>query len=53
VQSKEEIFSFLDYIKTCPLRSVKRNRFFLIKKFYFLAGLKANKASAGTSLNKA
>lgn len=52
-KGRDELFSFVNYIKTCPLRSVKGNRFFLIKNYFFLVDLEAHKAPAGTILNKA
>ena len=53
VQSKNRLTPFLDYVKVCPLQSVKRKRLFLVKEYYRLVELKAHKALEGTVLNKA
>ena len=53
IQSKKDIFSFLDYTKLCTVMSIKNKRLFLIKQYYDLVSLKAHKASEGTILNKA
>lgn len=41
IQSYENIFIFLNYIKINPIYSHKRSRFFLIPKFFVLKKLKA------------
>ena len=53
IQSKKDIFNFLDYTKSCTVMSRKNKRMFLIKQYYDLISLKAHKASEGTTLNKA
>lgn len=53
VQSELGLESFLEYTKTCPPQSVKRNRLFLIKEYYRLTRLKAHKYPEGTILHKA
>lgn len=53
VQSETNLQSFLDYVKICPVQSIKRNRLFLVKDYYRLIGLKAHKAPKGTIMHKA
>lgn len=53
VQSEIKFSPFLDYVKVCPLQSIKRKRLFLVKEYYRLVGLKAYKAPEGTVLHKA
>jgi hypothetical protein len=43
IQSKDDIFNFLNYINNCPSRSIKRNRLLLINEYYRLKELKAYK----------
>ncbi|KAF2135052.1 uncharacterized protein K452DRAFT_341605 [Aplosporella prunicola CBS 121167] len=49
----DNLASFIEYTKLCPPQSIKRNRLFLIKKYYRLLELKAHKAPEGTVLHKA
>lgn len=51
--SETNLQSFLDYVKICPVQSIKRNRLFLVKDYYRLIGLKAHKAPKGTIMHKA
>jgi len=44
IQNKENILYFLEYIKYCPSRSLKRKRLYLINKYYELINIKAYKA---------
>lgn len=53
IQSEELINSFLEYTKVCPVKSIKRNRLFLIKEYYRLLNLKAHKANEDTVFYKA
>lgn len=53
IQSKEDIDMFLDYIKKYPSRSHKKQRLFLIPKYYKLKLLKAYKQDLDSALNKA
>lgn len=53
LESDDQLFSFLQYIKRFPLRSAIRKRSFLIPEFYGVVDLKAYKAYKGTVLNKA
>jgi len=53
IQSKKDIETFLEYIKNCPSRSHKKQRLFLIPKYYELKSLKAYKQELGSALNKA
>ena len=52
-----DVAHFITYfggaIYLCPPQSIKRNRLFLIKKYYRLLELKAHKAPEGTVLHKA
>ena len=49
IQSKEDILFFLDYIKNCPCRSIKRKRLFLINDYYELKSIKAYIADETTA----
>ncbi len=53
IQSKKDIETFLEYIKICSSRSHKRQRLFLIPKYYKLKNFKAYKQELGSALNKA
>jgi LAGLIDADG endonuclease len=53
IQSKEDVLSFLKYIKICPSRSIKRKRLFLVNQYYELIGMKAYKAEEITVKYKA
>jgi Holliday junction resolvase RusA-like endonuclease len=53
IQSQIEIENFLNYIKLFPSRSFKKQRLFLIPKFYELKKLKAYKQNSANVLNKA
>lgn len=44
IQNKDNILFFLEYIKNCPSRSLKRKRLYLINKYYELIDIKAYKA---------
>ena len=41
IQSKEDILSFLKYIRYCPSRSIKSKRLFLVNQYYQLKDIKA------------
>jgi len=49
---KNEIFALLEYFKKYPLRSAKKNRVFLIPKYFILKSLKAHLASPNSILAK-
>lgn len=51
IQSKKDIEFFIDYVKNCPTRSHKKQRLFLIPKYYKLKNLKAYEQAS--ILNKA
>lgn len=53
IQSQIEIENFLNYIKLFPSRSYKKQRLFLIPKFYELKRLKAYKQDSASVLYKA
>jgi hypothetical protein len=53
IQSEANFANFLQYIKVCPTHSIKSTRLFLVKEYYRLIDLKANKAAEGTILHKA
>ena len=52
VTKRENILSVIDYFKTHPSRSAKKNRLHLVPKYYELKDLKAHKALPGTLLEK-
>ena len=52
ITKREDILSLVKYFKTYPLRSAKKNRLFLIPKYYELKDLKAHKAFPDTLLYK-
>lgn len=52
IQSDKNLSDFLEYIKVCQPKSIKRNRLFLIKEYYRLFKLKAYKAPESTILHK-
>ena len=53
IQSEEKIIEFVSYAKFCPLKSIKRYRIFLVKRFYFFIRLKAYKTNINLPLFKA
>jgi len=53
IQDREDIISFLNYIKNCPSRSIKRKRLFLINQYYDLKEIQAHKAEESTAKYKA
>ena len=53
VTKREDILSLVEYFKTHPSRSAKKNRLFLIPKYYELKDLKAHNALPETLLYKA
>jgi len=53
IQSEVNMLTFIEYVKVCPIQSIKRNRLFLIKEYYRLLALKAHRAVEGTVLHKA
>jgi ubiquinol-cytochrome c reductase cytochrome b subunit len=53
IQGREDIISFLNYIKNCPSRSIKRKRLFLINQYYELKEIQAYKAEESTAKYKA
>jgi ubiquinol-cytochrome c reductase cytochrome b subunit len=53
IQDREDIISFLNYIKNCPSRSIKRKRLFLINQYYELKEIQAYKAEESTAKYKA
>ena len=52
VTKRENILNIIDYFKTHPSRSAKKNRLHLVPKYYELKDLKAHKALPGTLLEK-
>ena len=52
VLKKNEILSLLEYFKKYPLRSAKKNRVFLISKYFLLKDSKAHLASPNSILGK-
>lgn len=52
IQSKNDIEFFFNYIKQYPIRSHKKQRFFLISKYYELKNLKAYKQDINFILYK-
>jgi len=52
ITKKEDIINLISYLKIYPLRSVKKNTFNLIPKYYELKKFKAHKAPIGSFLNK-
>jgi hypothetical protein len=52
ITEQKDIFNLLEYFKIYPLRSAKKNRIHLLKKFYELKDLKAHRAMPGTLLHK-
>lgn len=52
IQSKKEIEFFLQYVKKCPCRSYKKQRLFLIPKYYELKDLKAYKQESDSFIYK-
>ena len=53
IQSKSDIFVFVNYLKTQPCRSYKRHRIFLVNKYYYLVELKAYNSYPDSALYKA
>lgn len=53
IQSKENILFFLNYIKNCPSRSIKRKRLFLVNQYYDLNEIKAYRTEENTAKFKA
>jgi ubiquinol-cytochrome c reductase cytochrome b subunit len=53
IQSKDDIMYFLNYIKSCPSRSIKRKRLFLVNQYYELKKLKAYEAEDSSAKSKA
>lgn len=52
ITKREDILKLIEYFKTHPSRSAKKNRLHLIPRFYELKDLKAHKAIPGTFLEK-
>lgn len=52
IQSKEDILFFFNYTKTCPCRSIKRKRLFLLNNYYELKNIKAYSADETTAKYK-
>jgi len=53
IQSKEDVYSFFNYIKNCSSYSIKRKRLFLINEYYNLKSMKADKADINSAKYKA
>lgn len=53
ISSQSEVLTFLNYLKSQPFFSAKRNRAFLIPKFYELKAQKAHLQTQGSILSKA
>lgn len=52
IQSKKDNLSFLNYIKCCPSRSIKRKRLFLVNQYYELKDIKSYLAEKDTAKYK-
>jgi len=52
ITKKEDILNLINYFKKYPSRSAKKNRLYLIPKYYELKDLKAHKALPSTLLKK-
>lgn len=52
VREPEEILALLEYFKQNPLRSAKKNRVFLVSKYFLLKALKAHLAAPHSILSK-
>nr|YP_008816009.1 putative LAGLIDADG homing endonuclease [Closterium baillyanum]AGZ90275.1 putative LAGLIDADG homing endonuclease [Closterium baillyanum] len=52
VYRKKEILALLEYFRHAPLRSAKKNRVFLISKYFLLKDLKAHLAAPNSILGK-
>ena len=52
ITKREDILKLIDYFKLYTPKSAKKNRLYLIPKYYELKDLKAHKALAGTFLEK-
>jgi hypothetical protein len=52
ITKREDIVKLVDYFKTHPSRSAKKNRLHLIPKYFQLKDLKAHKALIGSNLDK-
>jgi LAGLIDADG endonuclease len=52
LKTNEQLSNFKEYVRNCPLQSVVRNRFFLIKEFNRVISLEAYKAPEGTLIRK-
>jgi hypothetical protein len=52
IQSREDIFSFLSYIRSCPARSTKQKKLWLIPRYYELKDIKGYKAEENSSIRK-
>lgn len=52
IQSQSDIENFVSYTKVCPIKSIKRYRIFLVKQYYQLIKIKANKATFISPLHK-
>uniref|UniRef100_UPI002238FECA LAGLIDADG endonuclease n=1 Tax=Ramaria rubella TaxID=113071 RepID=UPI002238FECA len=52
ISKREEILKLIEYFKVHPSRSAKKQRLFLIPKYYELKDLKAHKANSDTNLYK-
>jgi len=53
IQDKKDILNFLNYIKSCPSRSIKRKKLFLVNQYYELKEIKACQAEDNTAKFKA
>jgi hypothetical protein len=52
VTKREDILKLIEYFKSHPSRSAKKNRLHLIPRYYELKDLKAHKAATGTLLSQ-
>ena len=52
ITKREDILKLIDYFKLYTPKSAKKNRLYLIPRYYELKDLKAHKALAGTFLEK-
>jgi hypothetical protein len=53
INRKDEHLSFYDKFSTCPCKSIKSNRIFLFKEYYYFAEMKAFMQEPNTALYKA
>jgi hypothetical protein len=53
VQSRSDVLRVLDYFRTCPSYSAKRNRILLVKQYHALVDQRAYRSPLGTPAGQA